>query len=86
MGYNKKKCVKCKYHGYFGSKSYGTSDETFKRSIMCDYAKYTKRTCLYSNHGEVKDRRGDDPNHCLLFKSGERPKGSGFNGEPRKEK
>ena len=52
---------------------------------MCDYAKYTKRTCLYSDRGKVKDRRGDDPNHCLLFEKGERPKGSGFNGEPKKK-
>jgi hypothetical protein len=85
MGYNKKKCVKCKYHGYFGSKSYVTSDESAGRFIMCDYAKYTGRTCLYSEHGKVKDRRGVDSNNCKLYEPGNRPHMNRFNGDPRKE-
>ena len=84
--HNKKKCVRCKYHGFFGSRSYGTSEETFGRTMICEYAKITNKTCLYSDHGKVLDRRGTDPDNCLLFERGERVAGNKFNTDERKRK
>lgn len=66
--FDKKRCLKCKYHGRFQNKS-----ESGLRNIMCDYAKYAKQTCLHSVGREVVDRRGEDPKDCKLFEKGPRP-------------
>ncbi len=58
---NKKVCEKCKYRGVFiGNKS-----------IHCYYAGLTSETCLKLVDKKVIDRRGNDPNNCLLFEEGE---------------
>ena len=72
--FDKKRCLKCKYHGRFQSKSfYSPDEESGLRNIMCDYAKYAKQTCLHSVGREVVDRRGEDPKDCKLFEKGPRP-------------
>ena len=73
--FNKKRCAKCKWRGYLGSYAIRGSEEAHGRHVICDYAKYHNCTCLYSAGREVKDRRGDDPNHCKLFETGPRPDG-----------
>ena len=75
MMFNKKRCAKCKWRGYLGGQSIQASDAVRGRHLICDYAKYNNHTCLYSSGGKVKDRRGEDPNHCKLFESGPRPNG-----------
>ena len=37
------------------------------RNITCAYSLITYTTCLYKENEEIKDRRGNDPKHCLLF-------------------
>lgn len=64
--FNKSRCRKCIYHS---SPSGG--------STICSYATRNKEehTCLYrGSDGKTHDRRGDDPNNCLLFKAGKPPK------------
>lgn len=60
--FNKAKCKKCKYHGRGFS------------GVVCYYSVYNNRACLYRDGKEVKDRRGQDPNECLLFEKGEQEK------------
>lgn len=72
MMFDKSKCKQCKFHGYFGSKS-GASYNSEYNHIMCDYAKYNKRTCLRKQGTSVIDIRGDDPKNCKLFIKGRRP-------------
>ena len=63
-------CLKCKWHGYFGAKPEEGGSLT---NIMCDYAAIAKDgTCLKKVGAEIIDRRGDDPNHCLLYVEGKR--------------
>lgn len=69
--FNKRKCVKCKYHGT-GCNGYpvrvGFSDRTIP--VFCNYSK-TERTCLKKlNDGRIIDLRGDDYNGCKLFEEG----------------
>ena len=68
---DKNLCLKCQYHGYLGSKSdsYGSNRNS---NVMCDYAKYVKRTCLRKVGVDVIDMRGTDPKHCKLFVKGPR--------------
>lgn len=69
MFYNNKNCIKCKYHGYFGAKS-----ET-NQNLCCDYAVLAEDgTCTkkYGTDGKTFDRRGNDPDNCLLFQVGEK--------------
>lgn len=60
--FNKAKCKKCKYHGRGFS------------GVVCYYSVYKNKSCLYRDGKEVKDRRGRDPNECLLFEKGEQDK------------
>lgn len=71
--FNKKKCEKCKWHGYLTNAVSKISGETRYRQLICDYAKYHDHTCLHAVGVEVEDRRGDDPNNCLLYVKGARP-------------
>lgn len=67
--YNKNICTLCKYHGYFGAKDIGGNN------LCCDYAILARSgTCTkkYGKNGETFDRRGNDPDKCLLFESGEK--------------
>lgn len=71
--FDKKKCKKCKYHMKISG---GMRDLKLNRdnlqNIICAYSLITYTTCLYEENNEIKDRRGDDPKHCLLFKGGEK--------------
>ena len=71
--HDKKRCSKCKFHGYFGSKSYKIADGSVRRSIICEYAKHNNETCLHNVHGSIVDRRGTDPKNCQLFENNDIP-------------
>lgn len=64
---NKELCKKCKYRGTIGARTGNGED------ITCDYfaTSNEKRTCLVKGGADVKDRRGDDFNNCLLYEEGE---------------
>ena len=66
--FNPKKCEKCIYHGYFGAKS-----ET-NQNLCCDYSVLAHDGAALQNgrHGQIEDRRGNDPNGCKLFKEGKK--------------
>lgn len=59
-----RQCHKCKYAG---------GDPDNNREIHCYYAGVTQMSCLYYGpDGKIADRRGKDPDNCLLFSEGER--------------
>ena len=73
--FNRKKCKVCVYSMKFtGGGVQATRDKTL--GIMCGYSLITHETCLkYDVKTDTKsDLRGKDPNHCLLFKKGDRLK------------
>lgn len=70
--HDKAKCAKCKYHGSFGYGRSG-SDSSKLSHIMCDYAKYEKRTCLRKSGIKIYDIRGNDFHNCKLFVRGNNP-------------
>ena len=72
--FNKTRCKKCKWHGYLSNSTAKLPDSSRDRVVMCDYAKYHDHTCLHAVGINVEDRRGDDPDNCLLYIEGERPK------------
>ena len=74
---NKELCKKCKYRGTIGSRTGARED------ITCDYFTTSdeRRTCLVKGGVDVKDRRGDDFNNCLLYEEGEQI-GRAMNTEP----
>ena len=60
--FNKKKCNKCKWHGALnGNGSAG---------VFCYYSGHHRESCLYREGKKIKDKRGNDPEHCLLFEKG----------------
>ena len=71
--FNKKKCGKCKWHGYLSNAMTKVDGVTRYRQLICDYAKYHDHACLHVVGMNIQDRRGDDPNNCELFVQGERP-------------
>ena len=70
--HDKKKCMTCKYHGYFGSVPQDASEVYRLNRLICDYSGVTKRTCLKRAGKGFIDSRGNDPNNCLLYEKGER--------------
>lgn len=68
--FNKSKCRKCTYKGNGQSFHTGPRNENILKSVYCNYSGCTGETCLTKDDttGEVIDRRGNDPKHCLLFK------------------
>ena len=60
--FNKELCKKCKFHGYMGHN--GPSQE-----IACFRNLFKHESCKdrYGN-----DKRGDDPDNCLLFEAGKK--------------
>lgn len=57
--FDKRRCRKCKYY----SKTSGAES--------CSYSLWTNNTCLQKlPDGSITDRRGDDPKHCRLYKTG----------------
>ena len=73
---NKELCKKCKYRGTIGSRDSSID------SIVCDYAATSKNgTCLKNHKGKAVDRRGRDPEKCLLFEEGE-ALGRAMNSDP----
>ena len=66
--FNRRKCMKCKYHG-------NTASDTQAKSVTqvyCNYLSLTGRTCLKSYKGVTIDRRGYEFDNCLLFEEGEK--------------
>lgn len=61
--FNKQKCRKCMYRKKITSAPVG--------SVFCDYAGVTDQTCLHVVNGQLVDRRGEDYDHCLLYKTGD---------------
>ena len=63
--FNKEKCARCFYKG-------GAIDHP--SDLFCNYAFIADQTCLHRVGKEVVDRRGNNSEHCLLFR--ERGKGN----------
>ena len=59
--HNKQKCKRCKYHGYIGHNGP-------QQSIACLRCLFVHEGCL---NYDGTDKRGDDPEKCLLFEEGE---------------
>ena len=59
--FNKVKCAKCKWHGTLNGKD--------NNNVHCYYV-MSGQSCLYRDGNEIKDRRGEDYNHCLLYERG----------------
>lgn len=73
--HNKEKCLQCKYHGYLTIRS--ASNEFYEKhgNIFCDYSYYNKGTACKNVKGNLLDiSRGNDPDNCLLFEAGSKPK------------
>jgi hypothetical protein len=52
-------------------------NENFEKNgnIFCDYSYYKKSSACKNVHGELIDTsRGNDPDNCLLFEAGSKPK------------
>lgn len=67
--FNKQKCKKCIYGGRMPHVT-GIGGNSIN-SYICDYVSITGHTSLYRDGAEVKDRRGNDYDNCLMFKSKE---------------
>ena len=62
---NSKLCEDCKYRGTIGSRTKRSED------LICEFSSYAQKgTCLIVYNGEVIDRRGYDPEVCLLKEKG----------------
>ena len=62
---NKDECKRCVWRGYLihpGDRS--------MVNLHCNRTELAGQTSLYIDGVKVKDRRGDDPEHCLLFEEG----------------
>ena len=62
---NKDECKRCVWRGYLihpGDRSMA--------NLHCNRTELAGQTSLYIDPGKTKDRRGDDPEHCLLFEEG----------------
>ena len=70
--YNKKKCLKCMYHGEHCGTGWTVEDEEGRTHVIyCNYAMITNSTCLQPKSTyKTYDLRGNDYNNCLLFKEG----------------
>lgn len=67
--FDKKKCLKCIYHGV-GCGGYSVKDENDRSiSVFCNY-NATEDTCLKNVNGDVVDQRGEDYYNCQLFVEG----------------
>lgn len=63
---NRKLCEDCKYRGTIGSRMKRGAD------TICEFSLCSQKgTCLIVYNGEVIDRRGYDPEVCLLKEKGE---------------
>lgn len=70
--FNKRKCLKCKFHGNCGA-GVGVKINGASRGVICDYAGVTGNTCLtLDSSRHVIDIRGNDYDHCALYTKGER--------------
>ena len=58
---NRGECRKCMFRG-------GTPG--MENKLFCNYSGITEKTCLRKKGNEVIDARGNDKNHCLLFREG----------------
>ena len=65
--FNRKKCRNCKYHMAISGAGYSYQ----RGNTMCGYSLITKTTCLRLIDNEIYDMRGDDPENCLLFNTGD---------------
>lgn len=65
--FNKKKCVKCKYHST--GLGYPVMIDGHQKTIHCNYS-ITGQTCLRMTENGIVDARGYDYNHCKLYEKG----------------
>lgn len=79
--FDRKQCMKCKYHGTIGSRTMGNHN-----CICCDYALLAGEACLKRAgvDGYVYDRRGDG-GECQLFEEGEALGSAEVNKQMREE-
>lgn len=73
MMFDKRRCRKCKFHGTVGHVvQIGVERGDYRdNQIVCDYLiKSGKGSCLKRVGADVIDRRGVDPNNCLLYEEG----------------
>ena len=74
--FNKKKCLKCKYHGTGCGHSVKTQAGVLK--VHCNYS-IVDKTCLQKlDDGTIIDRRGDDYDNCKLYEKGKVISGGKF--------
>ena len=69
--FDKRKCLKCKYHG-LGCGGYPVKVGFNGKSIpvFCNYS-LSERTCLRKQKdGQIIDIRGNDYNNCKLYEAG----------------
>lgn len=70
--FDKKKCLKCKYHSCRGSLGYPVRVGKKTYSVYCDFICQTGISPLKPGPNKtVTDLRGEDYNNCQLFKEGE---------------
>lgn len=71
--FNKKKCLKCMYHGInhlgYPTRIYGTTVRAY-----CNYATITGQLCTFRDGRKTEDRRGKDYNDCKLYHEGKPPR------------
>lgn len=70
--FNKAKCRKCKYSAP-GRSIYICESMNDDKTVYCNYSGITKETCLSRDKetGKTVDKRGNDFDHCKLFKKKE---------------
>lgn len=67
--FDKKKCLKCKWHGT--GIGYPVKISEIRHDVIhCNWSSYNDSACLKMVNGEVIDIRGDDYHHCKLFEEG----------------
>lgn len=57
-------CKTCKWRGLIAG--FGKA-----RFPHCRWSEFNQRTCLRKDGKEIKDIRGDDKEHCLLYAPGQ---------------
>ena len=58
-------CKSCRWRGEF------ETSKLPEEKIFCRWFDFNApKTCIYADGKETKDRRGTDPNNCLLYKRG----------------
>lgn len=73
--FNKRKCLKCKYHSRL-SQGYSVRVGHESIHVICNFATVTGITCLKpDSNNSTTDLRGEDYDNCMLFVEGEPERG-----------